>query len=455
MFRLGPWYGKAKESLTFLKVVEYTGPTTDSNCYSTIKANIDVQIYGNHDGEPSSEEVREMPEADIVYLPHVKFDRCWEDLVFDEDYKSDLIYMMKNTLRLSKNSINKSRDMNPIVMLQGPPGTGKTTLCQGLAQKMSIRLSSAYDQVKLIQIKTATLLSKYYSESAKIIDQIFSTIARECQDEPTRFLCILIDEVESIAFCRQASTSSGECQDSLRATNALLTGLDRTRNFPNVLYLCTSNMTDQLDAAFVDRCGLKLSVGPPSPRAQYTILSRRIQGLINRGIIHSDEILPPYKTAFDTAGQMNQNSAGTMILDVIGLLNQQIVQTSAPNTSISGRALTQLPEQSVLRYLRDDKCNIETALAFMKRFVLSQHQPSKQVQGGNQTEESTHVEQQASDEDSESDLQVLTPMKMTNRKRKLKIMITMEEYDKETLGQLKEFVSSVQGPSGKRPFSGQ
>lgn len=121
MFRLGPWYGKAKESLTFLKVVDYTGPTTDSNCYSTIKANIDVQIYGNHDGEPSSEEAREMPEADIVYLPHVKFDKCWEEyyslellcslpliliqlrsLVFDEDYKSDLIYMMKNTCELPK-----------------------------------------------------------------------------------------------------------------------------------------------------------------------------------------------------------------------------------------------------------------------------------------------------------------------------------------------------------------
>ncbi|KAH8665204.1 P-loop containing nucleoside triphosphate hydrolase protein [Tricladium varicosporioides] len=445
----------AKESLEFLKVVEYAGPNVENNCYSTRTANINVQIYQIFNNEPCTEGLRDMPEGEIIYLPHVKFDRCWDDLIFDEDYKRDLIWTMTNMLRFSKNTTSRSRDMNPIIMLYGPPGTGKTTLCQGLAQKISIRLSSGYEQVKLIQIKTATLLSKYYSESAKIIDQIFSTIVRECQDEPMTFLCILIDEVESIAFSRELSTSSGECQDSLRATNALLTGLDRTRKLTNLLYLCTSNMVDQLDTAFVDRCGLKLFVGSPSPAAQYVILSRRIQSLVDRGLIRSDEMLPPYKVAFDTAGQTNKETPGTMILEVVDLLNQQIVQTSPSDISISGRALAQLPEQSILRYLRDEICDIKTALGFIKRFVLSQHQPSRSAQGGNQTEVSTHMEQQVSGEDSESDLQVSTPIKMTDRKRKLKIMITLEDYDMETLGQLEEFLSSVRGPGGKRSCSTQ
>lgn len=62
--------------------------------------------------------------------------------------------------------------MNPVILLYGPPGTGKTSLCQGLAQKISIRLNSTYKETELIQIKTAAMLSKYYSESAKQVWRI-------------------------------------------------------------------------------------------------------------------------------------------------------------------------------------------------------------------------------------------------------------------------------------------
>jgi SpoVK/Ycf46/Vps4 family AAA+-type ATPase len=115
--------------------------------------------------------------------------------------------------------------MNPLILMYGPPGTGKTTLCQALAQKISIRLSSAYPQAMFLQIKTATLLSKYYSESAKKVDEIFTAVEAMCEDDPQQFVCVLIDEVESIANSREFSMH-GEAQDSLRVTNALLTGKD-------------------------------------------------------------------------------------------------------------------------------------------------------------------------------------------------------------------------------------
>ena len=187
--------------------------------------------------------------------------------------------------------------MNPLILMHGPPGTGKTTLCQALAQKISIRLSDAYPQTKFLQIKTATLLSKYYSESAKKVDEIFTAIEAMCEDDPQQFVCVLIDEVESIANSRDFSMH-GEAQDSLRATNALLTGLDRIKKQPNVVILCTSNMLECLDAAFLDRCGLRIAVENPSSQVQYEILGARLRDMVTDGLIISKDIVPSCRCRF-------------------------------------------------------------------------------------------------------------------------------------------------------------
>jgi pachytene checkpoint protein 2 len=301
-------------------------------------------------------------------------------LVFETDLKGELIWMMTNILRFSQRSGAGSRDMNPIILLYGPPGTGKTTLCQGLAQKISIRLNSTYKQTKMIQIKTATLLSKYYSESAKQVDQIFTTITRMCQDDPERFICVLIDEVESIAFSREHGTNNGEAQDSLRATNSLLTGLDRAKGLANVIFLCTSNMLDSLDMAFLDRCGLRIPVNPPSTASQYTILRGRIQKLIDQKHISSARSLPLYKEAL-LESMADGDGPGAKILAIIKLINSGGLQAGG----ISGRSLTQLPELAILRYLRGEDCDLGLALTFIKRFVLSQQGQAVKLRGHKRT----------------------------------------------------------------------
>lgn len=186
--------------------------------------------------------------------------------------------------------------MNRIILCYGPPGTGKTSLCEGLAQKIAIRHSAIYQRTKLIQIRTATLLSKYYSESAKQVDQIFTTIEEMCEEDSEQFICVLIDEVESIAGSRESSMH-GEAQDSLRATNALLTGLDRAKRHRNAIFLCTSNMHGSLDTAFLDRCGLKIMVSNPGSEVRYEILRSRLESLIDDGTILSDVRIPSYGIA--------------------------------------------------------------------------------------------------------------------------------------------------------------
>jgi SpoVK/Ycf46/Vps4 family AAA+-type ATPase len=56
----------------------------------------------------------------------------------------------------------------------------------------------------------------------------------------------------------QAAAGGGEPSDAIRAVNALLTQLDQLRRFPNVMVLTTSNITEAIDIAFVDRADIKV-----------------------------------------------------------------------------------------------------------------------------------------------------------------------------------------------------
>ncbi|TVY75730.1 Pachytene checkpoint protein 2-like protein [Lachnellula suecica] len=365
---LGTLYEKYKGIIKSLKLVEYVGEKKFSIFYSLNGVNIKLQVYQLHDTE-LSHDATELPEAEINDMPHVRFEGQWDELVFDSDVKKDLIWMMTNIGIVLHSQITKADfPVAQIILLYGPPGTGKTSLCQGLAQKISIRLNSSYKRTKLIQIKTATLLSKYYSESAKQVDAIFTTIVRMCQEDPEQFVCVLIDEVESIAFSREQGAHHGESQDSLRATNSLLTGLDRAKSCTNVIFLCTSNMLDSLDSAFLDRCGLRIAVDPPSKHSQYAILRGRIQKLIDQGYIKSERRFPSYDEASIEwkAGVGKASKHGATLLAILELFKSGKEVTS-------GRSLTQLPELAILRYLRWEDCTLAVALSFMHRLVMSQH----------------------------------------------------------------------------------
>jgi len=101
---------------------------------------------------------------------------------------------------------------------------------------------------------------------------MFSRI-REMLEDGDAFVCVLIDEVESLTAARQAAVSGNEPSDAVRVVNALLTQLDQLRRFPNALVLATSNLTNAIDPAFIDRADIKLYVGPPGVAARYDILA--------------------------------------------------------------------------------------------------------------------------------------------------------------------------------------
>ena len=180
--------------------------------------------------------------------------------------------------------VNASSSWSRLCLLHGPPGSGKSTLCRALAQKLSIRLGDAFPKATLIEINTNAMLSKYFGESGKLIGATFERIYAAAQD-PGTLICVVMDEVETIAGSRERSTTGGECNDGMRATNQLLTALDRLRHLPNVLVLCTSNLIGAIDQAFLDRVDIKQLIPSPSPAAIYNIFRSCLNELIRSSLI--------------------------------------------------------------------------------------------------------------------------------------------------------------------------
>jgi glucose-6-phosphate isomerase len=176
---------------------------------------------------------------------------------------------------------------NRVVLLHGPPGTGKTTLCKALAQRLAIRHKGAYPHSTLVEVNAHSLFSRWFSESGKLVSRLFEKIGDLCDDESC-LVFVLVDEVESLAAARAAAASGSEPSDAIRVVNALLTQIDALRHRPNVMVLTTSNITQAIDLAFVDRADIKAYVGPPGLKARYEILRGAVAELKRAGLVGAD-----------------------------------------------------------------------------------------------------------------------------------------------------------------------
>ncbi|PGH05312.1 hypothetical protein GX51_03033 [Blastomyces parvus] len=381
--------------LDVVKVVECAGPQQESGAYRLEDVELDVQAYqlrGCESTDDSSQQAyaaangksdEEGPQARMISLPNKELDGVWESLLFDELIPSTLLRAVSRMLMFSWRKLNTwTINWNRLILLYGPPGTGKTSLCRGLAQKLSIRLGKQFPQSKMVEINAHSLGSKFFGESGKLVARMFDNIENMLEEEPDTFVCVFIDEVETLTAKREQSVHGNEPFDAMRAVNALLTALDRLRHRPNVVVLCTSNLITALDSAFLDRVDIKQFVPNPSSRIIYEIYRSCLENLSHCGLIYgaSFDVIRVEQENPTTELQYVLSPAETLVLPshMEMVLWYQLFPESIPkrladvaeaSVGLSGRSLRRLPALSLVLHSDASKCTIDQALGALARGV--------------------------------------------------------------------------------------
>lgn len=157
-----------------------------------------------------------------------------------------------------------------------------------MAEKLAIRLGKS---VYYLQVNCQALLSKWFSESGKLVKRLFEDVRLICKEYPNDLVVVAFDEIESILVSRETSFKGAEPSDTIRAVNSMLTELDSAKELKNLIMMCTSNFAESIDSAFMSRVDFHHVIENLSVSAIYKILVDMLQEL-GKGTILSNVPLP-------------------------------------------------------------------------------------------------------------------------------------------------------------------
>ncbi|XP_035147744.1 pachytene checkpoint protein 2 homolog isoform X1 [Callithrix jacchus] len=394
-----------------VSIVDTELKVKDSQPIDLSTCKVVLHIFQLNEDGPSSENLEEETENIIAanhwVLPAAEFHGLWDSLVYDVEVKSHvcsrvelasgerpageegrrrgrqirelnlletgggkLLDYVMTTLLFSDKKVNSNLiTWNRVVLLHGPPGTGKTSLCKALAQKLTIRLSNRYQYGQLIEINSHSLFSKWFSESGKLVNKMFQKI-QDLIDDKDALVFVLIDEVESLTAARNACRAGTEPSDAIRVVNAVLTQIDQIKRHSNVVILTTSNITEKIDVAFVDRADIKQYIGLPSAAAIFKIYLSCLEELMKCQIIYPRQQLLTLRE-LEMIGFIENNVSALSLL---------LSEISRKSEGLSGRVLRKLPFLAHALYIQAPTVTIEGFLQALSLAVDKQFEERKKLE---------------------------------------------------------------------------
>lgn len=84
-----------------------------------------------------------------------------------------------------------------------------------LQPSLNLLAACRYSCGKLVEINSHSIMSKWFSESGKLVQRLFTSVLNLAEDS-TCFVVVLIDEVESLTAARAGAMSGKEPSDAVR-----------------------------------------------------------------------------------------------------------------------------------------------------------------------------------------------------------------------------------------------
>lgn len=187
------------------------------------------------------------------------------------------------------------------VLLYGAPGTGKTETVYQIAKKTGR---------KILHVDISSTKSCWFGESEKIIKRIFvdyKNLCKLCKNEKDGKIPILLfNEADGILSKRKESTMGSVSQVENTIQNIIL---EEMENLEGIM-IATTNLADNLDAAFERRFLFKIKFENPTIEAKAKIWKSKLDWLSESGI-------DMFAKNFDLSGGQIDNIVRKITMDEI------------------------------------------------------------------------------------------------------------------------------------------